>query len=77
MPNMNQGMMYNGFMPNNQMQGYNPNMVPEQMNGYNNEYENLNQRITRCEKLLRNIETRVQKLESADFEVSDDNIYMI
>ena len=77
--NLNQGYSNpGGFIPpsgyniNSQYQAYGPNIIPEQ-NTYNNELEN---RISRIEKQIRNLDTRVQKLESTTTD-NTDNFYMI
>lgn len=77
--NLNQGYSNpGGFIPpsgyniNSQYQTYGPNIIPGQ-NNYNNELEN---RISRIEKQIRNLDTRVQKLESTTID-NTDNFYMI
>ena len=79
--NLNQGYSNpGGFIPpsgyniNSQYQAYGPNVIPEQM-GYNNNND-LDDRISKIERQIKNLDTRIQKLESAGNEVSD-NLYMI
>lgn len=69
-PNMG----YNPNMINPNYMQNNPNMINEQM-GYNYD-NNHEQRITRLEKIIRNLDTRIQKLEGTIVD-TDDNIYMI
>lgn len=65
-----------GYNINSQYQAYGPNVIPDNYNqnqNYNNDHE---QRISTLERQIRNLDTRIQKLESAGSEVTD-NIYMI
>jgi hypothetical protein len=65
---------------------YNPNMVPEQMyqyGGYTNP-ENYEMRITKIEKMLKKLDSRILKIENNDGTVVEDddittssNMYMI
>ncbi|MBQ4263663.1 MAG: hypothetical protein IJB83_05445 [Bacilli bacterium] len=72
-PNMNMPLNYN--IPNNYAPQYNnPNIIDEQMQGYNYD-NNYEQRITRLEKIVRSLDTRVQKLEGSL--ETEDNVYMI
>lgn len=83
--NVNQGYSAPGaFIPpsgyniNSQYQAYGPNVIPDNYNqnqnqNYSNDYEN---RISKLERQIRNLDVRIQKLESAGSEVTD-NIYMI
>ena len=83
--NVNQGYSApGGFIPpsgyniNSQYQAYGPNVIPDNYNpnqnqNYSNDYEN---RISKLERQIRNLDVRIQKLESAGSEVTD-NIYMI
>ncbi len=87
--NVNQGYsnpgMYippSGYNINTQMQSYgpnmympNPNMTQEQMGYYNNEND-FDQRISKIERQIKNLDSRLQKLENVSNEVND-NIYMI
>ena len=57
-----------GYNLNQQYQAYGPNVVPYQ----NNDYE---ERINKLERQVKNLDTRVQKLESGN--ESNDNFYMI
>lgn len=88
--NVNQGYSAPGaFIPpsgyniNSQYQAYGPNVIPDNYNqnyynqnqnqNYSNDYED---RISKLERQIRNLDVRIQKLESAGSEVTD-NIYMI
>ena len=88
--NVNQGYSAPGaFIPpsgyniNSQYQAYGPNVIPDNYNqnyynqnqnqNYSNDYQN---RISKLERQIRNLDVRIQKLESAGSEVTD-NIYMI
>ena len=71
-----------GYNMNSQFQAYgpnimynNPNMTGEQM-GYYDESNELSERINKLERHIKNLDTRVQKLENASNEVND-NVYMI
>ena len=59
----------------NMYQYNNPNMTNEQM-GYYNENNELTERLNKLERQIKNLDTRIQKLENASNEVND-NIYMI
>ncbi len=79
--NLNQGYSNPGaFIPpsgynmNSQYQAYGPNVIPEQM-GYTSNNE-LNDRISKIERQIKNLDVRLQKLESISNEVND-NLYMI
>ena len=83
--NVNQGYSApGGFIPpsgynmNSQDQAYGPNVIPDNYNqnqnqSYNNDHE---ERISKLERQIRSLDVRIQKLESAGSEVTD-NIYMI
>ena len=83
--NVNQGYSAPGaFIPpsgyniNSQYQAYGPNVIPDNYNqnqnqSYNNDHE---ERISKLERQIRSLDVRIQKLESAGSEVTD-NIYMI
>lgn len=83
--NVNQGYSTpGGFIPpsgynmNSQYQAYGPNVIPDNYNqnqnqSYNNDHE---ERISKLERQIRSLDVRIQKLESAGSEVTD-NIYMI
>ena len=63
---------------NSQYQAYGPNVIPDNYNqnqnqSYNNDHE---ERISKLERQIRSLDVRIQKLESAGSEVTD-NIYMI
>ena len=79
--NLNQGYSNPGaFIPpsgynmNSQYQAYGPNVIPEQI-GYTSNNE-LNDRISKIERQIKNLDVRLQKLESIPNEVND-NLYMI
>ncbi len=65
--------MNQGVYPNMYMQ--NPNMTQEQM-GYYDESNEYNERISKLERQVKNLDSRLQKLENANNEVND-NVYMI
>lgn len=80
--NLNQGYsnpgMYvppSGYNINSQYQAYGPNVIPEQM-GYTSNNE-INDRISKLERQVKNLDLRLQKLENVSNEVSDSNLYMI
>ncbi len=67
-----------GYNINSQYQAYGPNIIPNNYNqnsnqNYSNDYED---RISKLERQIKNLDVRIQKLESAGSEVTD-NIYMI
>lgn len=67
-----------GYNMNSQYQAYGPNVVPGQMNQYNDNYtDEYEQRISKLERQVKNLDTRLQKLETANTEGVTDNIYMI
>lgn len=57
-----------GYNLNQQFESYGPNAVPN----VNNDYE---ERISKLERQVKNLDTRLQKLESTT--VNNDNFYMI
>lgn len=79
-----------GYNVNSQIQAYGPNLnpnmyqnqfsqgnyVPEQMGYYEDTNNELYERINKLERQIKNLDTRVQKLENTSNEVND-NIYMI
>lgn len=60
-----------GYNLNTQYQAYGPNVIPSNMD--NNNYE---ERISRLERQVKNLDTRLQKIENANIN-PDDNFYMI
>ena len=70
-----------GYNMNTQFQAYgpnmfnNPNLTQEQM-GYYDENNKINERINKLEKQIKNLDARIQKLENASNETTD-NVYMI
>lgn len=70
-----------GYNMNSQIQAYgpniynNPNLTSEQM-GYYDENNNINERINKLERQIKNMDARIQKLENASNE-TNDNVYMI
>jgi len=74
-----------GYNVNSQVQAYgpnikpymynNPNMTGEQM-GYYDENTEYNERLNKLERQVKNLDARIQKLENASNEVTD-NVYMI
>ena len=86
--NVNQGFMSpggvippSGYNVNSQYQAYGPNIVPGaiQSNSYNpntiieNDYED---RISKLERQVKNLDTRLQKVENMNSTV-EENFYMI
>ncbi len=75
-PNMNM-MMPNGYMMNSQYQAFGPNAIP---NNYTNMYSNeVDDRLTKLEAQIRNLDNRVSKLESGNIQqlnINNDS-YMI
>jgi hypothetical protein len=61
-----------GYNMNTQYQSYGPNVIPQENS--NNEYE---ERINRLEKQVRNLDSRLQKIEMSKEDTSNDNFYMI
>lgn len=63
-----------GFNMNSEYQAYGQNVLPNQyMSQDNNDYE---QRISRLERQVRNLDTRLQKIEQENINV-EDNFYML
>lgn len=75
----NMNSQYQAYGPNVMPgQAYGPNVVPGQMNQYNDNYtDEYEQRISKLERQVKNLDTRLQKLETANTEGVTDNIYMI
>ncbi len=62
-----------GYNLNTQYQAYGPNVIPQ--NDINtNEYES---RISRLERQVKNLDSRLQKLEVEKEDVTNENFYMI
>ena len=62
-----------GFNMNSQYQAYGPNVLPEQ---FNNQDNNLEQRISKLERQVKNLDTRLQKIETINVEETN-NFYTI
>lgn len=62
-----------GYNMNSQYESYGPNIIP-QNNIDNNPYE---ERISRLERQVKNLDSRLQKLETVSQDTSNDNFYMI
>ena len=64
-----------GFNMNSEYQAYGPNVLPNQ---YNNNYDNneYEQRISKLERQVKNLDTRLQKLEQETLN-TEDNFYML
>lgn len=62
-----------GFNMNSQYQAYGPNVLPEQ---FNNQDNGLEQRISKLERQVKNLDSRLQKLEQENI-TSEDNFYML
>ena len=63
-----------GFNMNTEYQAYGPNVIPGQYNPpEQNEYE---QRISKLERQVKNLDTRLQKLEQESLN-TEENIYML
>ena len=58
-----------GYNMNTEYQAYGPNILPNN----DNDYEN---RISRLERQVKNLDNRLQKLENANTDTTD-NFYMI
>lgn len=78
-----------GYNLNTNYQAYGPNVMPNNMpyqnnnyngvnynNGYNDGYNDIYDRFDRIDKQIKNLDSRLQKLESATNSVND-NVYMI
>ena len=63
----------NGYNLNTQYQAYGPNMMQNTIQNDENEYEN---RISKLERQVKNLDSRLQKLENANTDTTD-NFYMI
>ncbi|MBR4177912.1 MAG: hypothetical protein IKR57_01020 [Bacilli bacterium] len=63
----------NGYNMNTEYQAYGPNVMPQNQINNNNDYED---RISKLERQVRNLDTRLQKIENANTETTD-NFYMI
>lgn len=61
-----------GYNMNTEFQSYGPNVIPSQYNNQNNDYDN---RISTLERQVKNLDSRLQKLESNNS--TNDNFYMI
>lgn len=81
----NPGMLVppSGYNINTQMQAYGPNMnqfahpnITEEQMGYYNNNNELDERLNKIERQIKNLDTRLQKLENVSNE-TNDNIYMI
>ncbi len=78
-----------GYNLNTNYQAYGPNVMPNNMpyqnnnynganynNGYNNGYNDIYDRFDKIDKQIKNLDSRLQKLESTTNSVND-NVYMI
>lgn len=78
-----------GYNLNTNYQAYGPNVMPNTMpyqnnnynganynNGYNNGYNDIYDRFDKIDKQIKNLDSRLQKLESTTNSVND-NVYMI
>ena len=59
----------NGYTMNTQYQAYGPNIQANTLQNEQNDYE---ERINRLERQVKNLDTRVQKLESSNMTTTDD-----
>ncbi len=74
-----------GYNINSQYQAFGPNvMVPNNMNNYNSNTgytDDIESRINKLERQIRNLDTRLKRLESgtnvSDDTIVDSNLYMI
>ncbi len=62
-----------GYMMNSEYSSYGPNMIP-QNNNMNNDYED---RISRLERQVKNLDSRLQKIETDAQDNTSENFYMI
>ena len=62
-----------GFDMNSEYQAYGPNVVAGQFNNQENPYE---QRISRLERQVKNLDSRLQKIEQESIN-TEDNFYML
>lgn len=60
-----------GYNMNTQFESYGPNVIPQ---NNTNEYE---ERISRLERQVKNLDSRLQKLETLKEDSTNDNFYMI
>lgn len=78
-----------GYNLNTNYQAYGPNVMPNNMpyqnnnynggnynNGYNDGYNDIYDRFDKIDKQIKNLDSRLQKLESTTNSVND-NVYMI
>ena len=78
-----------GYNLNTNYQAYGPNVMPNNMpyqnnnynggnynNGYNDGYNDIYDRFDKIDKQIKNLDSRLQKLESTTNNVND-NVYMI
>ena len=63
----------NGYNINTEYQAYGPNVQANTLQNEQNDYE---ERISKLERQVKNLDTRIQKLESVNKETTD-NFYMI
>ena len=66
-----------GYNINQSYQAYGPNVISAQngQNTYQNEYD---ERLTKIERQIRNLDQRIRKLETAsNIDETDSNLYMI
>ena len=65
----------NGYNMNSQYQSFGPNQMnnANMVDNYDNNYE---ERISRLERQVRNLDTRLQKIENTNTDTTD-NFYMI
>ena len=61
-----------GYNMNSTYQSYGPNVIPP--NTVDNNYE---ERISRLERQVKNLDSRLQKIETTNQDNTNDNFYMI
>lgn len=60
-----------GFNMNSQYQSYGPNVIPQ------NNTDDYEDRISRLERQVKNLDSRLQKIETEKEDNTNDNFYMI
>ena len=68
-----------GYNMNTQYQAFGPNVAPYQnnQNNYMSFEQSIDERLNKIDRQIRNLDTRLQKLENSTTETINDNIYMI
>ena len=75
---MNPGMFVppSGYNYNSEYQAFNPNLLPTNNQSPFNNQNDYEERISRLERQVKNLDNRLQKIENANTDTTD-NFYMI